>query len=156
MNNIYKAPQADLHIGPSAEELRKRPLLVWIISIFYGFSAIITPFSFYAIKSGMLPLTIAHEQYFASLGAIDWLMNALNALVILSAAVSLFLLKRVTTKFWGISVATVMLNHIYHIFAKNWLGTVPISGQIAASFGFAVLLAVFFYVKRLAARGVLK
>jgi hypothetical protein len=56
-----------------------RPVLVWVISIFYFISAGFTILSLALIYSGLAPLRDEQRQYFQSLTAFDHTMTVLIA-----------------------------------------------------------------------------
>jgi hypothetical protein len=156
MTNPYEAPKSDATTNEVLDMPKKRPGWVWAISIFYGLSAIYTPFSFYLIYAGLIPLAPAQKAYFDGLGVIDWAVTAVGSLIMLAAVVSLFLLKRGTVKLWGAAVGFSILSYLYNALAKNWLAAINAAGLIGAVIGFALIVAIFFYAKRLDARGYLK
>lgn len=155
MTNPYEAPKSTTS-ATAMVDTSKRPGWVWAISILYGLSTIYTPISFYLVYSGALPLTGAQKEYFNSLGMFDWILVAVGSVIMLSAVVSLFLLKRVTIKLWGLAIIVTVLNSIYSMIAKNWLAAMDIPSLVGVVIGFALVVAIFFYTKRLDARGYLK
>jgi hypothetical protein len=48
-----------------------------------------------------------------------------------------------------------VLSYLYNAFAKNWLAALDVGSMIGAVIGFALVVAIFFYTKRLEARGYL-
>jgi hypothetical protein len=155
MSNPYEAPKSDATTNEILDGPKKRPGWVWAISIFYGLSAIWTPFSFYLIYSGLIPLNAAQKAYFDGLGILDWAVTVAVSLIMLAAVVSLFLLKRVSVKLWGAAVVLSVLSYLYNAIAKNWLAALDVGSMIGAVIGFALVVAIFFYTKRLDARGYL-
>jgi hypothetical protein len=156
MSNPYEAPKSDATTNEVLNETKKRPGWVWAISILYGLSAIWTPISFYLIYSGLIPLAPAQKAYFDGLSVLDWAVTVAISLIMLAAVVSLFLLKRVSVKLWGAAVVFSVLSYLYNAIAKNWLAAIDVGGIIGAAIGFALVVAIFFYTKRLDARGFLK
>jgi hypothetical protein len=156
MSNPYEAPKSNTITSEVVDEPKKRPGWVWAISILYGLSAIYTPLSFYLIYSGVIPLAGAQKAYFDGLGIVDWAAAAIGALIMLAAVVALFLLKRVSIKLWGTAIVFSVLSFIYNATSKNWLAALDIGSLIGAAIGLALVIAIFFYTKRLDARGYLK
>jgi hypothetical protein len=156
MSNPYEAPKSNTITNEVLDGPKKRPVWVWAISIFYGFSAIYTPLSFYLIYSGLVPLAPAQKAYFDGLGIVDWVVTALGALIMLAAVVALFLLKRVSIKLWGGALVFGILNNLYYAIAKNLFAVFNTMSLIGTAVGFILIVAIFFYTKRLDARGYLK
>jgi uncharacterized MnhB-related membrane protein len=156
MSNPYEAPKSDTFMNEVSDEPKKRPGWVWVISIFYGLSTIYTPLSFYIIYSGLVPLAGAQKAYFDGLGVVDWAVTAVGALIMLAAVIALFLLRRVSIKLWGAVIVFSVLSYLYNVIAKNWLAALDIAGIIGAAVGFTLIVAIFFYTRRLDARGYLK
>jgi hypothetical protein len=66
----------------------KRPIWIWLISLFFFLSAIWTLLSFYLIWSGSFPLEPAQKAYFARLTLIDYALSIIGGLLNMSAAVA--------------------------------------------------------------------
>jgi mannose/fructose/N-acetylgalactosamine-specific phosphotransferase system component IIC len=156
MSNPYEAPKSDATTNEVSDGPKKRPVWVWVISVLYGLSAIWTPISFYLIYAGLVPLNAAQKAYFDGLGVIDWAVTVAVSLIMLAAVVALFLLRRVSVKLWGMAVVFSVLSYLYNAMAKNWLAALDVASIIGAAVGFALVVAIFFYTKRLDARGFLK
>jgi len=59
-----------------AEELKKgRPVLVWVIFVYFVFSAGFTALSFLLILSGAMPLDANTQEYMDNLSTLDYLMT---------------------------------------------------------------------------------
>jgi hypothetical protein len=155
MSNPYEAPKSNIITNEVLEGPKKRPGWVWAISIFYGFFVIYTPLSFYLIYSGLARSAPAQKAYFVGLGIVDWAITAFGALIMLAAVVALFLLKRVSIKLWAAAIVFGIFSNLYNAIAKN-LFAVFNMGLIGTVVGFILIVAIFFYVKRLDARGYLK
>jgi hypothetical protein len=156
MINPYEAPKSNTITNEVLDEPKKRPGWVWAISIFYGFSAIYTPVSFYLVYSGLALSAPAQKAYFVGLGIVDWAILAIGALIMLAAVVALFLLKRVSIKLWGAAIVFGILNNLYNAIAKNLFAVFNMMSLIGTAVGFILIVAIFFYTKRLDARGYLK
>ena len=75
-------------------EQRRRPVGVWVISLFYLFSVGYSLLAFYLVFSGKAHPNRAQEAYFASLGPVDWTVVALILACNVGGALSLFLLRK--------------------------------------------------------------
>jgi len=156
MSNPYEAPKSNTITSEVLDGPRTRPGWVWAISILYGFSAIYTPLWFYLIYSGLVPLVPAQKAYFDKLGIVDWAVTAIGALIMVAAVVALFLLKRVSIKLWGAAIVFALLNNLYNAIAKNLFAIFNMMSLIGTIVGFILIVAIFFYTKRLDARSYLK
>lgn len=133
----------------------KRPGWVWVISIFYFISAVWTLLSIYLIYYGEIPLEAEQKQYFDSLTTLDLAtsigLGGLNFL----GAVSLFMLKKVSYYFFGITLFASIVFTLWHALTTGWLAALGGSGITGAVLGFVLAITVFLYVKRLKERGIL-
>jgi len=134
---------------------RRRPKGVWLVSIFYTISALWTLLSSYLIFSGAIPLNREQETYYASITVVDWIITGTLSVISLSAAVSLFLLRKLAATLFMAALILSVLYSIYQIVAKNLLRVVAPGGFVGMLLGFALILAVTLYAQRLARRGVL-
>lgn len=133
-----------------------RPLLVWLISIYFFLSATWTMFSLVLIKSGAVPLSPAQKTYLESLNGADYLLTIIGALLSVSAAVSLFLMRKAAYYLFCASLAFNMAFTIWHIISRHWLSVIGIGGLAGAAVGWLILFAICLYTARLIAQGTLK
>ena len=135
---------------------RRRPALVWVISIFYLFSVGGTLLSFALLASGVLPLSEAQKTYFQSQTTLDYGITLLISLSNLTGAVMLFLLRRHALYCFAGAFIVGLLFTGYQIMAKNWLGAIGGLGLVGALFGWSINLAVILYTRSLVVRQVLR
>lgn len=134
---------------------RKRPIWVWVISIFYFFSAGYTLLSFYLIHSGFVQLSPAQQAYFDNLSTLDYAITILSGSANFLAAIVLFLLKKQAYYlFLGAFCAGVILT-ILHSISKGWMEALGGSGLIGMLIGWGIAISVITYSKRLINRGIL-
>ena len=86
MNNEQ---EIDLEPAP-----RKRPKLVWVISIFYILSAGLEVLSLALIYSGAIPVNEAQKAYFSSQDIFDNIPTLATGSLNILGAILLFLLRR--------------------------------------------------------------
>jgi len=139
-----------------ADRSSGRPLLVWLISIYFFLSASWTITSLLLIMTGAVPLSPAQKSYFESLNAADYLLTIIGALLSISAAISLFLLRKAAYYLFCASLAFNMAFTIWHIISRHWLSVIGIGGLAGAAVGWLILFAICLYTARLAAQGTLK
>jgi len=137
-------------------ETRKRPKLVWVISIFYILSAGWAVLSFALIFSGVIPLNEAQKAYFDAQSIVDNIftitMGSLNFL----GAILLFLLRRYAFHCFLTAFSLGILMYIDHIFYKNWLGVIGTPGLVGAIIGWLISIAIILYANRLIKNEILK
>lgn len=133
----------------------KRPKWVWAISIWYIFAFIYTHYSIYIIFNGSIRLNEAQQQYFGNLAIIDWGITVISSLLSFTAAITLFMLKKLTIKAWAAVLVFAVIAHIYSAASSNYIEALGTGGVIGAIVGFAILIAIYFYTKRLDVRGYL-
>ncbi len=143
-------------INMNTIDTSKRPKWVWAIAIFYVFSIIFTSYSFYAVYKGLIPLNEAQQKYFSNLGIIDYAITVISALLSIAAATTFFMLKKITIKIWAASFIFGIITQIYSALGSNYLEVMKASDNIGALIGITITIAIYFYAKRLNARGYLK
>lgn len=134
---------------------RRRPIGVWIIFGFYLLSAGFSLLSTALVFSGVIPVTPSQSAHLSSLSAIDWICSIGIGVVSLSAALSLFLLRRISV---GLFTAALALNLTYtaiQILTTNWLEAIGGPGFLGMLIGWTILVFVILYARKLAKRGVL-
>ena len=133
----------------------RRPVLLWLILIYYGLSGAWTTLSFLLIRSGAIPLSDAQRRYFSELGPLDLAQTLGSALLLLAFAVQLF---RLRASAIPILIAALIFNvtaTAWHALTTNWLEAIGAPGLIGTGIAWAVMLAVLVYCRRLRSREVL-
>lgn len=135
----------------------KRPVWVWIICIFYAFSALWTILSFYLILSRSIPVTPPVKAYMESLGAIDYAATIILLLLSLSATLTLFMLRKEAYYLFCTSLIINIAMTIWHSIAKGALEAMAsIKGSMTgAVIGWAILSAICIYSRHLKSRQIL-
>jgi hypothetical protein len=135
---------------------RKRPIWVWVISIFYIISAFYSCLAFYLCLTGAIPLNAAQKACFENLTVVDWGLTTVTGLVTLGSAVCLFLLRRQALYLFAGSLALHLLSNIYGLHkAATALSATP-GASVGMFLGWGILLAVCLYTWRLAKAGTLR
>ncbi len=154
MEDIYEPPKSDLSQGEVYEK-GKRPGWVWVISIWYMLSALISPLSVYLVLTGFVPLNAAQRLYYDNLGIVGYMIFLIGVGLTFGAGLSLFLLRKVTINIWLALIVFGVLSHIYNLAANNWIAAVGTGGIIGAVISLVIAIAVYLYTRRLEARGIL-
>lgn len=152
-SNPYAAPRAAVRDPGSA---RGRPAWVWVISIFYVFSAISTAVSYYFLYSGKIDIPEDQRRYLASLTALDHALTFVIASVNLLAAVQLFRLRKISAVLFPSGFALGLAVTAWHAASKGWYTAVQHNGFAGMLIGWGIAAAVCLYAWRLARAGVLK
>lgn len=137
------------------DSAKRRPIGVWLVSIFYVLSAGLTLLAFLLIFGDVITVTPDQETYFASLSAVDWLLSLAIAVVGVSAALFLFLLRRVAIILFSLELTLNIASIAFALLRTNWIEAVGASGLVGAIVGLLIPVAVILYSLTLARRGVL-
>jgi hypothetical protein len=138
------------------EKKQKRPIFVWIISIFYILSVGFTLLSFILMYGGVIPINDAQQSYFSSLSLLDIAPSIIAGFLNLLGAVLLFLLKRYAFHAFLSAFFISMFITVLHILSKNWIDAIGGPGSVGASIGWLISIAVIIYSKSLLNRNILK
>jgi hypothetical protein len=133
----------------------RRPVWIWVISVFYLLSAGYTLLSFAWIHSGAVKLNAAQEAYFASLTSVDWFFTLSIGVIGIAGAISLFLLRRLSVTLFSISLALNLAFTAFHMMRTNWIEALGGAGLFGILIGWVILVAVILYARHLMKRGVL-
>lgn len=155
MSDIYTPPKSNLILDKNKIE-GKRPGWVWVISLFYIFSFVVTFLIFSLIFSGVIPLPENQKHYFENLGIMGQMIMLVSSILSLAAAITLFRLKKLTVKLWLAKLLLDIVSIVYNIVTTNWLQTTGSSGIVGMFVGLAIVISIYLYTKRLDARGFLK
>jgi heme/copper-type cytochrome/quinol oxidase subunit 4 len=156
MNDIYTTPKSNL-VDDGIPPRGKRPGWVWVIFIFYLLSLALTAVSFYLLFSGVLPAALVSQQrqYYANLGPLDWSVAVIATLLSFLTALTLFMLRKISVKISLAALLFTVAGILYHLSDPRWLQAVRGPGSIGVPIGLAIKIAIYFYARRLAGRGVL-
>lgn len=139
----------------TAPSRRRRRVLVWVVFLWYVFSAGYTLLSFALIFAGLIPLTDEASRYLSSLSALDYTVTVLALVLNLSGAVALLMLQRVApylfTAALTLNVALVGL----HALTKGLVSALGAGGPVGLILGYGISVLVCAYAWRLHARGTL-
>ena len=113
-------------------------------------------FSLFLTFTGNIPLSEAQKAYLASLNGADYLLTIMAALLGVSAAVMLFLMRKAAYYLFCATLALNMAFTIWHIISRHWISVIGIAGLAGAAVGWLILFAICLYTARLAAQGTLK
>lgn len=134
---------------------QKRPKWVWAITIFYVLSLLWTLLSFYLVLNGKIPLSPEQKLYFDNLGPIDWGITVIHCILSFSAAITLFMLNKITVKIWLACILFSVFSYSYALLNTSWAEVVGNGGGLGAFLGSGLLVVIYFYARKLEKRGIL-
>jgi hypothetical protein len=133
-----------------------RPAGIWLICIFYFASAGCALASSWLILFSDVTVSAGQAAYFARLSWIDYAISIGMNVLSLTAAASLFRMRRsAVTLFQAILVLNAVLWG-YHITAKGWTEAASPGVVIYAVVAWVVLIGAVLYSRSLRARGFLR
>ena len=152
------SPDIDPAALPATRPPSRRPILVWIISIF---CVLATGFSLFSLTLSHAmasdpDLNDRQREFFASQTALDYVLAAGTILANMVGAIILFFMRRAAFYFFAGSFAVSILHTLYNIAVNDWLGVVGTSGLVIAAIGWGVNLAIVLYVWSLFRKGALR
>jgi len=137
-------------------DTKKRPKLVWAITILYFISLVFTAYSQYAVYTGLIELPADAKAYYDNLGIIDYGIMFISGIIGIAAVATLFMLKKITTTLWAIYLGVSVLTQVYSaVSTPEYLKTVERSGMVGIIIGVVIMAAIYLYTRRLDARGYL-
>jgi hypothetical protein len=130
-----------------------RPVWVWIISAYYVFSGVISLLFMWLLWNGTIPPEGAQGAALKSVTTLDWIGSQIISIVSLAGGVFLFLLRKRAVTFFLIGlVMSVVFNVYYAVRIKS---SEALLALLIACVGWVIKIAVIWYARRLARRGVL-
>jgi hypothetical protein len=134
---------------------QKRPILVWVIFLFYLMTSILQVMIMFFVTAGGVDMAPEQMAYLARFGVMDRVIGYLNAFVTLVGVTLLFGLRKQ-------AVNVLALAFALNLFSTSvvWIKTDPMAlvsptGLIAQGLGIGIFGLVVYYAWRLSKRGVL-
>jgi hypothetical protein len=138
---------------------KKRPLGIWIITAFYFLSAYTLLRSYLLISNGLVPMNDAQRSYFSSISAVNWVIPIISGIVVLVAAASLFLLRRVSLTLFVIGFCLSLLSTLFEALTTNWVKAMASTGNggglIGVAVGWIIQIIVLLYINNLVKKKIL-
>jgi len=137
-------------------DTKKRPKWVWAITILFFISLVFTAYSQYAVYMGLIELPASVKAHYDNLGMIDYGIMFISGIVGIAAVVTLFMLKKTTTRLWAIYLGVSVLVQVYTaVSTPEYLKTIETPGIVGIIIGVVIMVAIYLYTRRLDARGYL-
>lgn len=134
---------------------RRRPILVWVIFLFYLVSSVQVIVAMFFVAAGGVDMAPEQQAYLAKFSTLDRVIGYVNAAVTLVGVTLLFGLRQQ-------AVNVLALAFALNLFSTTvvWIKTDPAAvtsatGLLAQGLGIAIFGAVVYYAWRLEKRGML-
>ncbi len=152
MANPYEPPSTEL-LDRGSEP--RRPLGVWVISLWYGLSAVsgltITPLA----MLGALPASQSQQAYFESLPITHLVQSLAASALTLAFAITFFRLRTISIPILFAVIAVGVVGTAISVTTESWREAVGQFGLVGVAVGWLILLLVLGYAHRLRSHGVL-
>ena len=140
---------------PGEAQTPRRPVLVWIIFLFYLVSSVQVIVAMFFIAAGGVDMAPEQQAYLARFSAMDRVIGYVNAAVTLVGVTLLFALRRQAVNVMALAFALNLFST-----AVVWVKTDPAAvtsptGLAAQALGIVMLGLVVCYAWRLGKKGVL-
>jgi len=142
-------------VGLTGMATKRRPVGVWIVSVYFALSITGTVISLAELLAGELTLTRAQQDYFETLGPTDYIGGATTLLLSSWAAVELFRLRARAVRILFVVLVLNVGASLYHLLATNWSDALGMTGLASVTAGLSVLAVILVYAWTLERRGVL-
>jgi len=130
---------------------RKRPIWIWVITVYLALSSAFTAFSFFAVFSGKVPVAPARQAYFTALTPLDYAVTAVIFTCMVCGAASLFLLRKIALKFFLASLACNAGLTLW----QSLSGRMVPAGMPGMALGLLLVLAMVLYTAYLAKKQII-
>lgn len=134
---------------------RKRPILVWIIFLFYLISSVQVIVAMFFISAGGVDMAPEQQAYLAKFTALDRVMGYANAGLSLIGVSLLFSLRRQAVNVLALAFALNLFSTAVVWFRTDPATVTSPTGLLAQALGIAMFGLVVFYAWRLNKRGLL-
>jgi magnesium-transporting ATPase (P-type) len=134
---------------------RKRPILVWVIFLFYLISCVQVIVGLFFVTAGGVDMAPAQQAYLAKFTIMDRVIGYVNAGLTLIGVTLLFTLRKQAVNVLALAFALNMFSTAVVWFKTDPASVVSPAGLVAQALGIALFGAVVFYAWRLGKRGML-
>ena len=134
---------------------RRRPALIWVVFLWYVFSAGYTLLSFALIFAGRVELSAEASRYLSSLSPLDYTVTILALLLNVGGAVALLMVRKVAPYLFSAALLLNIVSVALHGLTKGLVAALGAGGPIGLILGYGISVLVCLYVWRLHARNTL-
>lgn len=134
------------------ETQHKRPIWIWVITLYFAISIPLTLYSFYSALTGAVALAPAQAAYFSAMTKLDYFITAVTFLCMACGAISLFLMKRIALNFFILSLICNIGLALWQLVDGRLSGLVGSGamGLVGIIAGFLLILTITLYTAQLA------
>jgi len=140
---------------PGKTRTRRRPILVWIIFLFYLVTCLLGIVQVFFVTAGGVPLSPEQQAYLAQFSVFDRVIGYSNAAMTLVGVTLLLALRRLAVPVLALAFALNLFSTAMVWIKANPLQLVSTTGILAQAGGIVLFGAVVFYSWWLARRGLL-
>jgi hypothetical protein len=157
-HNPYAPPKTEVGGGvlPPPPTERRRPVMVWVIGIYYLFSCAFSMLSLYLVWSGKFTLNPAQAAYLGKLSLLDHAVTIGLEMCAIAGAIALLALRKVAPVLLTINLGVSTATTVWHIATKGWAGAIGGAGLVGTAVGIGILVAVCVYTWGLRRNGTLR
>ncbi|WP_428569287.1 MAG: hypothetical protein ACP59X_10860 [Solidesulfovibrio sp. DCME] len=134
---------------------RKRPILVWVIFLFYLVSSVQVIVGLFFVTAGGVEMAPEQQAYLAKFSVMDRVIGYINAGLTLVGVTLLFSLRRQAVNVLALAFACNLFSTALVWYKTDPAAVIAPAGLIAQALGIVLFGAVVFYAWRLSKRGVL-
>lgn len=139
----------------TATPRRKRPILVWVIFLFYLISSVQIIAGLFFVTAGGVDMTPQQQAFLAKFTVMDRVIGYVNAALTLIGVTLLLGLRRQAVNVLAIAFALNLFSTAVVWFRTDPAAVTAPAGLIAQGVGIALFGAVVYYAWRLGKRGIL-
>jgi len=137
------------------EPARKRPILVWVIFLFYLVSSVQVIVGLFFVTAGGVEMTPEGQAYLAMFSVMDRVIGYVNAAVTLVGVTLLMGLRKQAVNVLALAFALNLFATAVVWYKTDPAAVIAPAGLLAQGLGIAIFGAVVYYAWRLGKRGVL-
>lgn len=135
----------------------KKPILVWLIFLWFMYSGTFGFIYYLSLVNNPEALSAPHSAYFKQLSTIDHLFAFITTWSVGIPSILLFLLKKISSKLFLVSIVVAIFSVTYHLLFKDW-GEVELTvfQTYSPIISIIIPIAIYLYSLRLISKGVIK
>jgi hypothetical protein len=142
-------------MADEAPQTQKRPILVWVIFLFYLVSSVQVIVAMFFVTAGGVDMAPEQQAYLAQFNVMDRVIGYINATVTLIGVTLLFGLRKQAVNVLALAFALNLFSTTVVWIKTDPAALVTPTGLIAQGLGIVIFGLVVFYAWRLGKRGIL-
>jgi hypothetical protein len=133
---------------------RKRPIGVWIITLYFAVTIPFVLYGLYLMLSDQVPMNDAQAVYVSNIDPLDITATVMIGISNVIVAISRFNLRKAALTFFGVSLAINIALTFWHLATKGFVEVV--GGAAPIVLGFVLLLSIIAYTAYLSKKRILR